>query len=182
MSIFTENPTAIAIIGGLTLAIIAGGWYQTQRRELLVALFAALVLFMGLLALERSIVTDSEQVQATIRQIAREAEADNVAALERHFHSSASHYRDQLRGAFALYQLHKVSVKNNLKVTVDRKQQPPSAVATFNVVVVGSDRTGTIKNVTYPRFVTAHFLLEDGEWKCVDYKDEEPQTGMQIHE
>ncbi len=78
-----------------------------------------------------------------------------------------------------LYEIKKVSVKNNLKVKVDRHHQPPQAVATFNVVVIGGERTGTIPEMTVPRFVTATFWLEDGQWRCIDYKHEDLQVGMQ---
>jgi hypothetical protein len=178
VTFFFENPVAILVMGGLTLAIIAGGWYQTQRRELVIAFVAALVIFGGLLVLERFTITDGEAVRATIHTIAREAEANDADALVRRFHSSASRYVDQLRAELLLYEIKKVSVKNNLKVTVDRRHQPPQAVATFNVVVVGGDRVGAFGEMTVPRFVTATFWLEDGEWRCVDYKHEDVQIGM----
>lgn len=174
-----ENPLAIMILGGLTLAIIGGGWYQTQRPALVWAFVAALVFFGGLLLLERSVITDGEAVKATIRTIAREAEANDIEALARRFHSSAAGYREQLHRELALYEIKSVSVKDNLKVKVDRQHQPPQAIATFNVTVIGGDRTGVMKDMQIPRFVTAKFWLEDGEWRCIDYKHEEFQKGMQ---
>jgi hypothetical protein len=174
-----ENPLLILIMGGLTLAIIGGGWYQNQRRELAIAFFAALVVIAGLLLLERSVVTDGEAVEATILTIAREAEQNDADALARHFHSTARDYEGRLRSELALYEIKRVSVKNNLKVTVDRKHQPPEAVATFNVVVTGGDRLGVVKDRSIPQVVTATFWLEDGEWRCRDYKHEDPQVGMQ---
>lgn len=174
-----ENPLAIMILGGLTLAIIAGGWYQTQRRELVFAFLAILVIVVGLLLLERSVITDGEAVKATIRTIAREAEANDIDALARRFHSSATDHKERLHAEVALYEIKKVTVKDNLKVQVDRKHQPPQAVATFNVTVIGGDRVGALKDMQIPRFVTATFWLEDGEWRCIDYKHEEFQKGMQ---
>lgn len=180
MSLFLENPLAIAIVGGITLAILGGGWYQTGRRELVFAFLAALVIFGGLLLLERSIITDAEAVKATIRTIAREAEAEDIPALTNRFHSTATRYRDQLQTEMVLYDIDRVSIKNNLKVKVDRQHQPPQAIATFNVVVVGGDKAGVIQEMTVPRFVTATFWLEDGQWRCVDYKHEDVQAGMQM--
>lgn len=179
MSFLFENPLTLLTIGGLTLAIIAGGWYQTQRRELVVAFVAALVVFGGLLLLERSVITDAEAVKATVRTIAREAEAGDVESLANRFHSTATRYKDTLRSEMLLYKIDKVSVKSNLKVKAERNHQPPQAIATFNVVVVGGERTGTISEMTVPRFVTATFWLEDGEWRCINYKHEDVQVGMQ---
>ncbi len=177
-----ENPLPILIMGGLTLAIIAGGWFQTQRKELVIAFIAALVVFGGALVLERSIVTDGEQVELVIAQIAREAEANDAAALAKHFHSSAGDMRSQLSTEMAVFQVKKVSIKSNLKVIVDPRALPKRAVATFNVVATITDKTGTFKEQPIPRFVTANFELEDGQWRCIDYKHEDPQRGMQIRD
>lgn len=175
-----ENPVPIIIMGGLTLAIIAGGWFQTQRKELVIAFLAALVVFGGLLVLERSVVTDGEQVEALIAQIAREAEANDAEALATHFHSSAAKYRDQLTTEMAVFQVQRISIKSNLKVAVDPQVRPKRAVATFNVTATISEKTGTIKEMVIPRFVTATFEMEDGQWRCIDYKHDEMQRGSQI--
>jgi hypothetical protein len=179
MSFLFENPFNIALLGGLTLAIIGGGWYQVQRKELAIAFVAAAILFAGLLVLERSVITDTEAIRATILQIAREAEADDVEALARHFHSSARRHEERLRREMETWQIDKVSVKNNLLVKVNEKSQPKSAEATFNVVVVGGDRDGTIQSMTIPRFITAKFLWEDGEWKCSDYDHDDVRASFQ---
>lgn len=173
-----DSPFPILIIGGLSLAIILGGWFQTQRKELLIALVAAIVFFGGLLALERSIVTPREAIAATIAQIAQEAEANDVEAMVRHVHSRVPELQDHLRGRMALVDIHKVSVKNNLKVDVFGAGD--KARVTFNVVVTGSDRTGTIKDMAIPRFIEATFEREDGHWRCVAFEDREPQVGMQL--
>ncbi|HTN75129.1 MAG TPA: hypothetical protein VL096_07780 [Pirellulaceae bacterium] len=177
-----DSPWPILVMGGLTLAIIAGGWFQTQRKELLGIFVAALVLVGGLLILERSIVTDREQLASTIEQMARAAEQNDIAALARHIHSQASEMRGLLESRMALVQIEKVSVKNNLRVTVDPLRKPRTAVVTFNVVVTGSDRAGVMKSVPYPRFITATFELEDGQWRVTKFKDDDVQVGSQIRQ
>ncbi len=169
MTLFLENPLAIAILGVLTLAILGGGWFQTQRRELAIAWVASLVIFGGLLLLERSIVTDAEAVRATLHTIARQAQANNIEALAQHFHSTASGHRDRLRAEMVLYDVHRVKIGTPVKVQIDRRRQPPRAVADFHANVVLSDKLGVMRERAIPLMVTAEFWLEDGDWRCVDY-------------
>lgn len=187
MTWILETPLPTLIIGGLTLAILIGGWMQTQRRELILAIGAVVVIIVGLFVLERSIVTDREAVEATIFAIAREAEANDVPALARRFHSSASHHRDRLEVELVLYQVNEVNIPYNplapnLKIEVDRRTVPPSAVARFNCNVVISDRAGVMKEVRVPRHIVATFLWEDGEWRCSDYEHMDIREGMRVPE
>lgn len=175
-----ENPWPLLFFGGITLAIIAGGWLQTQRRELIYAFVAAVLVFGGLLALERIVVTEREELQATIEQIAREAEANNVEAMVRHIHSGAPGLKEHLRSRMALVDISKVSVKNNLKAEFSGGEANRKAVTSFNVVVTASDRAGLIKDQPFPRFIEVTFQKEDGQWRCVDFKDSEPQGGLQL--
>jgi hypothetical protein len=178
MNSLLESPGLILFLGGLTLAIIAGGWYQTQRKELVFAFIAAAVIFGGLFALERSIVTEREAVTATIHKIARDAEANDIDALVSHFHSTAQQHASRLRTELAIFHVDRVSIKPNLKVELLSGRSPPQAKATFNAVAVISDKSGVMKERPIPRFVTAYFELEDGQWKCVDYKHEDVTAGM----
>jgi hypothetical protein len=169
MTLFVENPWAIAILGVLTLAILGGGWWQTQRRELAIAWVAALVLFGGLLVLERSIVADAEAVRATLHEIARRAEANDVEGLAQYFHSTASGHRDRLRTEVVLYEVHRVKIVTPVKVKIDRRRQPPQATVDFRANVVLSDKLGVMRERAIPLVVTADFWLEDGAWRCIDY-------------
>jgi hypothetical protein len=187
---FLENPFLTLVLGGFTLAILAGGWVQTQRRELIVAFIAALALVVGLVTLEWLVVTDRErlevkenEVKSTIHQIAREAEANDGESLARHFHSSASAMRERLLSEITHFQVSDVAVKNNLNVVIDTSREPLRATATFNVVVTVSDDQGFLKDKPIPRFVTAYFEREDGQWRCTRYEhDDVRASGKQRQE
>lgn len=175
MDYFLESPIPILVIGGLTLAILAGGWLKTGERKLVYSFLSAGVLFGLLLLLERTIVTDREAVEATIHQIARDAEANDLGALAGHFHSKASELKSQLANEISSFHVDRVSIKNNLKVEVNAAE-PRRAVATFNVVVT-IGQTGVVNEFAVPRFVTAYFELEDGRWRCTGYKHDNPIEG-----
>jgi hypothetical protein len=176
MTYLLENPLPILVIGGLTLAILAGGWLKTGERKLAFAFIGAGVLLALLLLLERTVVTDREAVEATIHQIARDAEANDFGAMAGHFHSRASEMKAQLANEISSFRVERVSIKNNLAVEVSAGSEPRRTVATFNVVVTLS-ASSLGEQFVVPRFVTAYFELEDGRWRCTGYKHENPIEG-----
>jgi hypothetical protein len=58
-------------------------------------------------------------------------------------------------------------------------QDPRQAVATFNVVVVISDRSGLLNERHIPRFVSVTLRKEDDAWRVIDYQHQPPQKGFQ---
>ena len=73
-----ENPVPAVLIGGFSLAILIGGWLKTGWRSLIVAMVAVIALTVGLVVLERYVVTDREQVDLTLRDIAALVERNDI--------------------------------------------------------------------------------------------------------
>jgi uncharacterized membrane protein YhiD involved in acid resistance len=178
MAWLLEKPLFIVVMGLLTAAVLGGLWMQTGRRSVFYALAAALVLTGLLLALERAVETDREQIESTLYHIARDVERNDLEAVLRHAHSEAKWIRRQASDELPRYDFQDVNIKSNLTIRLESDEDPRQAVAEFNVVVVLSDRLGFLKDRRIPRFVIVTFLRENGDWRVTDYEHHDPREGL----
>jgi len=178
MTLF-ESPMLVIVIGLTTAALLGGLWLQTGKRFLLVLLFAMLALTAGFVFLERSVETDREQVDRTLHQIARDIERNDRDALLAHIHSKAVDFRQEAAAEMGRYEFEQVKIKSNLQIEVDASTDPKTAIAKFNVVVVGSGARLGDRTRRAPRYVTLEFEQEDGEWRIRTYRHESAAVGFQ---
>ena len=175
-----ENPVPTVLMGAFSLAILIGGWLKTGWRSLIVAMVGVVALTVGLVVLEHFVVTDREQVDLTLREIAALVERNDIDGALKHVHSSGQRIRDAASGELRGYKFAKVSITSTPEIKLRPARNPTEAVAEFNVVVVVSESTGTFTDIRAPRFVSVTFLKEDGQWRVSDYKHDEPMTGMRL--
>ena len=173
-----ESPLYILLFGGITAAILFGGWYKTSRTSLMLATAAAVVLTGILLVVEQTVVTDREEVEETLYRIAAEVQNNNVEKVLTYIHSDAAGTLRQAANELPHYDFERVTIKPNMKVTVDRSHIPPQAVAEFNVVVVLSRDSALVGSGTYPRFVEVTLYEEDGRWKVREYNHFDFREGL----
>ena len=168
-----EQPLLIAAIGTLSALILLGGLLKTGRAWLIGAVVGVVVMTIGMLVLERIVVTERERVEGTIHRIASDLESNQAPRVIRHISREAPRLSQEAKKVLSQIVIHEVRVKSNLRVEVGG--DPSSeATATFNVVVVASDREGYMQNQPTPRLVTVHLVKEDGSWKVVDYQLDDP--------
>lgn len=173
-----EDPVPIIIVGGLTAAILGGGWIQTGRNLLLYLMIAALVLTGVLVIVERLVVTPREEVRATLFEIAGLVADNDIQAAAEYAHPDLRHIRDMAIAELSLYHFHSVDIKRNLRIEVFPDHHPPRAVADFNVVVIIDTPDGFLTDRRIPRFVEVTMLQDDdGRWRVSDYAHDTPQRG-----
>jgi hypothetical protein len=178
MNWLLEKPLVIVVIGLVTTTVLGAIWIQTGRRAALNGLLAALVATGALLALERFVETDREQIEATLHYIAQHVERNDIEAALRYAHSEAPWMRREAETELPRYDFQQVTIKPNLEVRVLSGETPEKAVAEFNVVVVISERSGILKNSRIPRFVRVTFQKEGDEWRATDYEHFDPREGF----
>ena len=179
MTWILDQPLYIAILGVLTLAILAFGWMQTGYRALLHGMIGVAALTAGLLLLERWVETDAEQVETTLRKIGKVVESNDLDAILSYVYSGAPDTLREAQAEFPKYRFSNVNIKRNLEVEVDNSAQPPKAFATFNV---GVNITEVSSGVPYVvrRYVEITMRKENGQWKVEKYEHHEPHAGMMI--
>jgi len=173
MTSLLENPIPILVTGIFAAAVCGVAWVMTSKRSALAALGGVALLTAGLLLLERAIVTNVEQVEATLHRMARAVEQGDVPTLLAHVSASLPEVRRQLEARIDEVDVEQVDIKPNLEIKVFPERTPPRATATFNVVVRGSMRNlgGT---QSYPRYFECHFIKRDDRWQLIAYEDFDP--------
>ncbi len=175
----TEDPLPLLLIGALSTAILASGWLYTGSRWLLAAAITAIGLTVAAVLVERWIVTDREQVTATLYEIAAAVERNDIDGALQYAYSRAPRIREQANTELRLYRFSEVNIKRNLRVEVFPDERPPMAKAEFNVVVVLTTRDGLITNRRIPRYVEVTFYKEaDGRWGVANYNHFDPRRGF----
>ena len=171
-----DQPIYIALVG-LALGFLAGVlWTSTGRKEFLAALGAVIVFTIGMLIVERVVVTDQEAIRQTLAQIARDVQTNDVAKVARHITPSNTELAAKARAEMPNYQFTECRITKVHKTDVVTAE-PRTAIVEFNVIVSGSFRQGGLEaSGSYPRWVRLHLVKEqDGRWTVQDYKHAEPQ-------
>jgi len=176
-----EDPVPAMIVGGLTAAILGGGWIQTGRQPLLYLMIAVIILTVALVIVERLVVTQREQVTDTLFEIARLVAKNDIEAASGYAYSGAPQIRQAAIAELSLYYFQAVDIKRNLNVKVYPDQDPPKATADFNVVVTLGTRDGFISERRVPRYVELTMYREaDGQWRVADYAHDDPRRGWMV--
>ena len=171
-----EQPLYLIILGLVGVVGFGFGWIQTGYRALLYLAVGSAVCAAGLLLLERFVVTDAEQVEAALHQIADDIENNDLPAVLAAIHPDAVETRQRAAAEFPNYEIDYVDIKSNLKVDFKDDVVPPKALATFNVTVKGRERSFGPFNV--PRFVEVTLVKVDDRWLALDYRHYEMTFGM----
>jgi hypothetical protein len=178
-----ENPLPAIIVGGLTAAMLGGGWLQTGRKWLLYAMLAAITLTFGAVIIERLVVTDREQITTTLHEIAAAVERNEIDTALTYAYSGSPEVRSHAAAELARYEFSQVDIKRNLEIEVYPGANPPRAVAEFNVTVQLSVRNTLYTNQRIPRWVQVTFYQEDdGAWRVGAYQHDEPTRGWRVEE
>jgi hypothetical protein len=179
MTLFLEHPWPAILIGGLAALMIGSGWLRTGQAWLLYLLLLILALTVGAIVLERLVVTDREQVDATLHVIARLVEKNDIEAALEYAHSPA--VRAQAAGELPQYHFQQITIARNLQIQVFPKHLPPKATAEFNVLVVFGTRDGSWSNQRLVRYVEVTLLKEeDGQWRVSAYSHYDPMRGVRL--
>ena len=181
MTWLVEEPLYIAVLGTLTLAVLGFAWMQTRVRGLLYALLTVAALTLLLLVVERWVTTESEVIQDTLFQMARDVQGNDADAVLRHLSSWASATtRRRAAAEMENYRFDSVRVRSVEQILFDpplpdAERTPPFPVAEVNCLVraAGARRaTGETGHVNVDVQLT--LLKEDDRWRIWTYSYQLP--------
>lgn len=175
MSWLFEEPLKIILIGTLGVAVTAIAWVQSQRNKLLLVAAGLAFVTIGMVMIERVIVTPREEVEATLRGVAQALEANDVAAVEAYLDPAAETLRQEVATRMKVIHVEKISIKRNLEVTLGAGKPPHSARARFNVVATLDSPQAMTERFTVPRLLIVDFRYVGSRWLIVGYEHFDPR-------
>lgn len=175
-----EQPLAIAGIGLVIVAGLVVGLVQTGRRGFLYGACVFGLTTVGMLVLERSVVTPREEVRATLHLIAEDLQRNDVDAVLEHISAGKPKLRMDARAKMALVEILDVDIKRNLRVLLVEQRGMEIAEATFNATFRIRLKRGLSSDSArlYPQFLTVRFRREAAGWRIRAYELEDPRAGM----
>ena len=172
-----ENSWKFIIVGalveiGLVIALVKSG-----RALWLAWMGVAALVTAGFVLVERLVVTEREKVEIALFDAATAVESNDINAVLKCVTLTAPR-REELRAKLPKYHIDKVSIKNDLKITMNDKTIPPSATAEFRVVVTGGERAGGIHDISYPLFLVVYFERDKDRWLISGYEEHGVLQGL----
>ena len=174
-----EQPLVIVFCGLVMAAMFIAGLLKTGKKALLFAALGSILLTMGLVGVERAIITPREQVKATLHLIADDLERNDVAAVTAHISRHRGELIKEAKQKMGMVEIIDVDIKRNLKVDLHFERGMEIAEARFNAVI----RLRLLRGLSdamrpTPRFFVVRFRKEDGQWRIRDYEMHDPRQGI----
>ena len=166
MSLLLEQPACAITFGVLAAVGCGGAWAGTGRLCWLVVSLAVIVGTSALVALERWVETDREQVDSTLRMVVDAVARNDASGVLRHIHPLATELRVIARQQMRQVEFGRIEIKPNLAIQVERSSRV--ATADFNVFVVLQNRRGRERHA-FARYVQVWFRREGGDWLIERY-------------
>ncbi len=176
-----DRPVYVAVLGLVFCVPIGIAWVMSGRKEVLYALAAAFGIFVGLLIMERMVISDREAIEATVLQITRDVEANNHQAVRQHIYSGSPQLQQKVQGELPNYVFTECRITSQPEIEVNAKDQPRSARVTFLAAAAGDFKYqgmsgSATKEAPIRRRIILHMRREpDGRWTVEDYAHEDFQ-------
>jgi hypothetical protein len=166
--LFLESPWPILIVGLVLELLLVIALFQTRNGKLLWAIGGVAVLVLAGLLVERYTVTDTKRVRQTLESVAAALKANSEEA--GYACTVPGPDGDAARGkihwALGIAEFHEFSIRN-LEVNFNYHTSPPTAVASFTVIVRGKGRGGEVADIgeiTRPVALKIELRKSSGRW------------------
>lgn len=185
MTWILESPLLICVLGAMGATGLAIAWASSGKREVAIMAGLWVGLTLALLLVERLVVTDNEQIQILVQQIATDVRSNNPQSLKKYIHSSATALFNQANSELPNYQFTMLRITRIHTIDVTGKNVPRSATVDFNVVAAGTFTVAGQPAMTFTRdepiarYIKLFLKQEaDGKWRVEDYTHANPTAFM----
>jgi hypothetical protein len=174
-AIFFEQPILLGLLGCILAGLAAFVWIQSGARAALYTAVGLLAATVGLVLLSIQVVTDREQIEITLHEVAELVEQNDRDGVMRYVHPDAESRLTRFETELPRYRFEEARVTKVKKVTVDTQADPKTAIAEFNVYVE-VEAQGQVFRV--PRFVRTYFRQQGSQWRVLDFEHFDPSVGF----
>lgn len=170
MTIFLESPwPAMTAAIGLEVALVIF-LAMTGRGWLMGPMAGVALVALGLVGLERLVVTDRELVSDALDGIAGAVAKNDIPAVLTHISPQAITIRQEIPGRLGAVVGREARV-NDLKVDVKSTATPPTATARFIGRIEGTLKRGSLPHEVYIARFEVYFEKQDEKWLVTGYRE-----------
>ena len=162
-----EDPWTIGFIGLAGTAILLVAAAQISRGWMIAAGALCVLATGGMLAFERLVVTEREEVEQTLHDAADAIQRGDVNGLLAHVSPQHPNLQSTAKSYMSFLKLDEIKIAG-LKVTLNRLTSPPSAKARFRVILKHASGSRSPYPTT-PHQVEVSFDHVDGRWLATKY-------------
>ncbi len=174
MTWLVESPWPSLMLGACLEAILVIFLVRGGRALILGLMAFVLVATVGMVLLERFVVTEPEEVEDTLDAITRDLAANDAPAVLAHF-SPQSIRRGEVQSALSRAVVRAANVGGDLEIRINHLTIPPSATTWFTGHLEVKDKRGEIPYEHLVRKFKVTLRKEDGRWLIYDYADADPR-------
>lgn len=168
MAMFTENPLAVIVMGGVAATAALVFFLARRTGGSLVALASILAVTGLLIVAERVIVTEREEVEQSVAEMFEAIEANDVQRVLASVDPNSNLPKD-VQALMPLIHVEKCRTLSRLDVDLHMDQPPPSAVSTSRVALTGTHASsGTPVGYVNQR-VDITWIKPAGRWVVTGY-------------
>lgn len=167
MSWLLEDVRPLLLAGLLIEGLLVAFFVQTGRMATFIPIVAVLGLMVIAVAVEHFVVTDKEQIAATLDEIAAALKQNDGQAVMRHIDPRAVEMRRRVDSAIGLVVIREAQYRD-LNVT-SQPGNPPTATAEFIGHVAFTDPKQRTPYKRYLRRFRVSFRKEGSRWVITDY-------------
>lgn len=172
MSWLFEDPTLLIAAGVLLEVLLAVALVKSGRAMLMLVMAGVLALMLGGVFIERMVVTEREQIEATLEGVSQALEANDVEGVLAWIDADALALRSEVRLTVPPAHISEVRLFD-LQINVNHYVTPPTAQADFTGRIRGTYRgQGRASgDGMVLRRLTVDFRPQGDRWVITGYQD-----------
>ncbi len=174
-----EDPLRLGLIGLLVTLIPLYVFWQKRDGLWLGVVIGCLLLTAGLIVVERLVMTEREEVQLFVAELAAAIENGDEQAVLDMVSARASQIQKAAQHGMRLFDVQHAGFSTP-EVSFNRVVDPPEAEAEFGAMIRGKPRRGPLMGeISRPYRVILMLRRDtpDGPWKVFDFELRNPVTG-----
>jgi hypothetical protein len=164
MTTLLENPWPVILFGIVAEAVLGIILWRTGRGRLLWAMAGVLIVVLAGVTLEWLVVTEREQVVATLEGAAKALGANDRRGVMAYVDPSASEIRELVDWGFKVADFTDAKITTLEIENIDHQTSPPTARVHVKGIVSFKDRRGESPYERYLADLTVQLHLTSGRW------------------
>ncbi len=172
MTWFVESPWPSLMLGVVLEVILAIALVRTARGAIVGLMIVVFALTVGMVIVERVVVTETEEVEDALDHVAAALVANDSQAVLACFSPHCPRLAE-LRSILSRVTVRVAKIGGDLEVRLNHLTQPPSATCYFTGRVEAKDSRGEIPYEHLVRKFKVTLRKEGGRWLIADYSEAE---------